>query len=279
MRVLKVSDGLKMAVGSGSYIRYPDFALGQKDYQICLRLNDEVNNELLKMLSKISRRYKIDDISGQHMKFRVKDNWMYFNQLSLAERFWMISYAAGVFKSNVVFRYGFTQLKQKTLRTFFSTFKDNEYVTLLVDNDVYDTCKQMLDDSKVMVNFTVTDVGERCELSEKMNELHRSSMVDNIRDVELLSNMDFNIERMNIVKSVLWADKVFDQDGHIIIINPLNYVSRDLIDLFELVCRDCEYLILREPDVFLNSFEREIFYNYLRGANHTYKGIYLSEYC
>lgn len=279
MKIAKVSEMLKMAVGSKSYVKYPDFKLYARDYSLCLRLNDEINKDLINMLNKISKHKKIDDISGKHMKFKVKDAWYPLSELSTAERIWMVSYAARVYKSNVMFRYGFNQMKQKTLRNYISEFKDCEYITILVDDDNdFKVLKEMISDSKVMANFNVTDVGERCELYEKLQELHSTTVIDNIRDTDMWVDVPLNIERMGIANNVLWANSVYSRDGRLFINEPLNDVSDNLRKLLELCCKESEYLILNEPDVFLDKSEQKDFYNYLRKAANTYKGIYLSEY-
>lgn len=278
MNIEKIDNVIKMAVGSGQYVKYPDFNIQNRDYLLAVRINEDVSKGLVSLLNKIGRKRKIDDIVGTSLKYRVKDEWYPMYTLSTVERLFMVSYLADTFKKSVMLHYGFSQMKQKTLRLFINTFKDSQFITVMCENDDYRDFIKMLEDTKYMPKWQFDEVGERGEIMEYFEEHKTENIVDNMRDSRLFIKNALKIERMNIVNAVTWSDKTYERDGYLRLLNPLNEISPELLKLFELCCRDCDYLILKEPDVMLTQEERKIFYTYLSKAAETYKGIFLSEY-
>lgn len=283
MRIETIDGILKYAIGTGQYIKYPSFDIRNRDYHLAVRLNDdEMNKDLCKLLNKIAKGRKLDDIDGQKMRYRVKDEWFPFYTLSTVERLFLISYAATAFKRNVVLHYGFSQMKPKTFRTYINTFNESGYITLIVERDDKLKIQEMLTDNKLLIDNIYTELGEkteRCDVEEKLAELVKEPVLDNMRDKYLFKDFDFSSERMNIIKQVTWSEGVHSTlNGCLVYDKPLNLPSYELRQIFDLISRKADYLILSEPDVMLSSFERRIFYEYLCRADVTYKGIYLSDY-
>lgn len=278
MKFMKRSEILKAAINADLYVKYPDFKIGSREHKAVLRLNEDSVKELIGVLNKMSKGRKIEDISPQALKFRVKDDWYFFNQLSTSERLFMLAFISGRHKCNIVLHRGFSQMRPKLFRSFVSMFKDNDYLIVMCEDEELRSLNEMLQDNKVTVDFTYNDVGERLDITEKFTELKDEDFVDNIRGNKYFYFKDFKSERLNVIKSVTWANVVYIRDGVLKIVNPLNELSPELIDLFTLMARESEYLILKEPDVFLDSDERRMFYEYLKRSEEMYKGIYLSEY-
>lgn len=283
MRIETIDGILKYAIGTGQYIKYPSFDIRNRDYQLAVRLNDDdMNKDLCKLINKIAKGRKLDDINGQKMKYRVKDEWFPFYTFSTVERLFLISYAATVFKKNVVLHYGFSQMRPKTLRTYINTFNESGYITIIVEQEDLLKIREMLTDSKLLVDFNYNELGdktERCDVIEKLSELVREQVIDNMRDQYMFKEFDFSHERMNIIKQVTWSQKVsgtLDECLHYE--QPLNNLSYQMRQIFDLISRRSDYLVLSEPDVMLNNYERKILFEYLKRADVTYKGIYLSEY-
>lgn len=278
MNIEKVDSVIKMAVGSGQYVKYPDFNIQNRDYLFAIRINEDNSKGLVTLLNKIGRKRKIDDIVGLSLKYRVKDEWFPMYTLSTVERLFMVSYLADTFKKPVMLHYGFSQMRQKTLRLFMNTFKNSQYITIMCDDNDYKDFTKMEEDSKYNPKWQFEEVGDRGDIMEYFDEYKTEDIVDNMRDSRLFIKNQLKVERMNVVRSVTWSDKAYERDGYLRLSNPLNEISPELLNLLELCCRDCDYIILKEPDVMLTQDERKIFYIYLDKAKDTYKGIFLSEY-
>lgn len=117
-------------------------------------------------------------------------------------------------------------------------------------------------------------LGKTAYLQEVIEGYGIKNIINNIKSDISIEFVGYNKERLDILQDLLMADEIVE-GRQLSVVNSYIDLSKYFLELFTLMCKERDILILDEPDKCLTSTETLLFLNFISFANRTYKHIYI----